>query len=65
MGMGWKECNYTEETSRRKCSCESGEVITYKTYEEESDYPPFYRGESTSFKCTCNNPQCPDYQKYH
>lgn len=65
MGMGWRECNYSEETSRRKCSCGLGEIITYTHYNEESDYPPFYRGESTNIDCTCKNPQCPDFLKYN
>ena len=65
MGMGWRECNYTVEESRRKCFCGAGEIITYVKYEEESDFPPFYRDESTYDICNCNNPQCPDYQKHH
>lgn len=54
MGMGWKKC-YDEpiEDSRRKCKCGLGEVIRYVEYEEESDYPPFNRGESYSYSTTC------------
>lgn len=53
MGMGWTECNYNIELSRRKCKCGCGFVITYEHINEESDYPPFTRSDITFSKCNC------------
>lgn len=64
MGMGWEDRPGSLEQSRRRCSCGAGEVVEVTTYTEESEYPPFYRGEEYEIYVTCKNPECPDFIKY-
>lgn len=54
MGMGWKNAHGGEYT-RRKCKCGKGEVITYVNDHEESDYPPFTRGDEYWDVLRCPN----------
>lgn len=54
MGMGWKEVDYSYETSRRKCSCGKGEIIVIRHVSEESEMLPFERGEDIT-ESTCPN----------
>lgn len=61
MGMGWKNVS-GGVYSRRKCKCGKGEVIIYVSDHEESDYPPFSRGDIYSGKTTCPN-KCVDVER--
>ncbi|MDB1956850.1 hypothetical protein PMY38_11250 [Clostridium tertium] len=61
MGMGWKEVR-GGVWSKSKCKCGKGEVIISVSDYEESDYPPFSRGDTYSAECTCPN-KCVDVDK--
>ncbi len=53
---GWEEVvrPYSRIISRRNCKCGKGEVITQMIVEEESDYPPLFRGPEEVYST------CPD-----
>ncbi len=54
MGMGWKTVK-GGVWDTRVCKCGSGKVITYVSDHEESDYPPFQRGDSYTKDVNCPN----------
>ena len=54
MGMGWQNVDYSYEDSRRKCRCRKGEIIIIRHVMEESEMPPFERGEDV-VKSTCSD----------
>lgn len=54
MGMGWKNCR-GGLYSRKKCKCGKGEIIVYVNDHEESDYPPYDRGDIYTGETTCPN----------
>lgn len=51
---GWKHVS-GGIYSKGKCKCGQGEVIISVSDHEESDFPPFFRGEKYSGKTTCTN----------
>lgn len=52
MGMGWTDTNYSYKREVRKCKCGKGKIIEIRHITEESEYPPFERGE-IEIKSTC------------
>ncbi|MEG0133852.1 MAG: hypothetical protein RR628_02585 [Clostridium sp.] len=54
MGMGWKNVSGGQYTTG-KCKCGKGKVVIFVSDHEESEYPPFERGNVYSAKLICPN----------